>query len=99
MKTTVPFDTLAYAKKLEEQGIKTEHAEVLAETLAEVLEVNFITKKDYEIKSTDLSQKIDLLRSDMNAKFSEVKSEIIKWVVGIAFAQSAFISILKFFPH
>jgi hypothetical protein len=153
---TVPFDTLAYAKKLEASGIEPKQAEAHAESLAEVLEKRFTPKKDWGQSIIDLDQsvitrfnemdtKINVLRNDMdnrfdamdtkinvlrcdmdnrfdalrndmdarfnivdvkfgelraemNGKFLEVKSEVVKWVFGISFAQAALIvSLLKFF--
>jgi flagellar biosynthesis/type III secretory pathway protein FliH len=106
---TVPFDTLAYAKKLEASGIQQKQAEAHAESLAEVLEKSFTPKKDWGQSIIELQQSVNVLRNDMDtrfnvmdnkmdAKFSEVKSEMIKWVIGISFTQAALIiSLLKFF--
>ncbi len=105
----IPFDTLAYAKKLESRGVETRQAEAHAEVLAEVLEVNYPTRQDMGLAVNELSQRIDRLQSDMDAKFEMVYSKMeagftkvtssnIKWVVGISFTQSAFLfSALKFF--
>ncbi|TAK74462.1 MAG: hypothetical protein EPO11_06840 [Gammaproteobacteria bacterium] len=120
MTNNVPFDTLAYAKKLEARGVEVKQAEAHAEILAEVLEASFQTKKGsdgainnlshevsslrsemhHEINSlrSEMHHEINSLRSEMNMKFAEVKSDIIKWVFGISFAQAALIiSLLKFF--
>jgi hypothetical protein len=105
MPKTVPFDTLAYAKKLEAKGVDVKQAEAHAEVLAEVLESTFTSKNDSESAVNSLAQEINLLRSEMNIKFADlkteialVKSEVIKWVFGISFAQAALIiSVLKFF--
>lgn len=42
----MPFDTLAYAKKLETGGIEAKQAEVHLEALVEMLEAGFLNKKD-----------------------------------------------------
>ena len=68
------------------------------DTLAEMLEASFPTKQEIHVSTSNLSHEITTLRHEMNAKFSEVKSEVIKWVFGISFAQAALIiSVLKFF--
>lgn len=155
----VAFDTLAYAKKLEACGVSVKQAEGQAEALANVLEINFISKKENEIKDDKLSNKIDLLDQKIDSKIdildkkidskfdlldqkidskidlldqkidnlensmqqkiddldnnmqqkidnlkiniqqdiSHIKVDFIKWVIGIAFAQTALVfSILKF---
>ncbi len=98
MANAVPFDTLAYAKKLEARGVENKHAEAHAEVLAEVLEAGFPNKQDSDVAFTNLSHDINNLRNEMNVKFAEVKSEVIKWVFGISFVQAALIiSVLKFF--
>ncbi len=98
MTNKVPFDTLAYAKKLEARGVDVKQAEAHAEVLAEVLEANFPNKQDSNAALTDLTHEIEKLRHEMGAKFADVKSEVIKWVFGISFAQAALIiSVLKFF--
>ena len=50
MTNRVPFDTLAYAKKLEAGGVEVKQAETHAEVLAEVLETHFLTKKDSDAR-------------------------------------------------
>jgi hypothetical protein len=94
----IPFDTLAYAKKLESRGVKLVEAEAHAQTLAEVLEERVSTKEETNNAVSKLSSDINHLRKDMDIKFSETKSELIKWVFAISFAQAALIiSVLKFF--
>ncbi len=43
--------------------------------------------------------RIDTLRSELPARIEAAKSDTIKWVIGIAFAQAATIlAVLRFFP-
>jgi ABC-type phosphate transport system auxiliary subunit len=65
---TVPFDTLAYAKKLEAGGVAVKQAEAHAASLAEVLEKSFTPKKDWGQLIIDLDQSVTLLRNDMDTK-------------------------------
>jgi hypothetical protein len=98
MPNHVPFDTLKFAKKLEERGVAVKQAEAHAEVLAEVLEASFMTKHDTHAGLDKLSQEMIALHHEMNTKFAESKTDIIKWVFGISFAQAALIiSVLKFF--
>lgn len=73
----IPFDTLAYAKKLEARGVEVKHAEAHAEVLAEVLEDSFPTKQDTHLAINKLSYEMSLFRDDMNAKFSGVATEFV----------------------
>jgi Coiled-coil domain-containing protein 90-like len=73
---TVPFDTLAYAKKLEAGGVAVKQAEAHAESLAEVLEKSFTPKKDWGQSIIDLDQSVTLLRNDMDGRFNEMRTEM-----------------------
>ena len=46
MGVTATFDTLHYAKKLQEAGVPTAQAEAQAEALAEIIESELATKRD-----------------------------------------------------
>ncbi|CAN5305676.1 hypothetical protein BH10PSE19_BH10PSE19_03860 [soil metagenome] len=103
----IVFDTLAYAKKLEAHGVTVEQAEAHAEALADVFETfsaKISTKPETQDAVGKLSNEIAILRKDMevgfakvDAKISDLKTEMIKWGLGIALAQAALIiSVLKF---
>lgn len=87
--TTAVFDTLMYSKKLRAVGVSEEQAEVQAETLAEVIDEKIATK-----------QNIKELKHEIDLKIAGLKSELIKWVLGIITGQSvlmmSFIALLKF---
>ena len=142
MNKIIPFDTLAYAKKLESHGVIPEHAAAHAEGLAEVLEGNFPTKQETLSTVDKVTHRIDLFQKDVDARFdavhqkmdagfdaanqkmdagfdavhkemdarfdavrsetktefavvrkelSDTRSELIKWMVGIALSQLAII--------
>lgn len=131
MAHSVAFDTLAYAKKLESCGIAVKQAEAHAEALADVLVVNFTSKKDLETNYNKLLNKIDHVEASLLSKIdrldnkidntvvqldnkidnievnlkqniqqtvNHVKIEIIKWVIGLLFAQTALLlTVLRFF--
>ena len=84
----ITFDTHAHIKKLKEQGIAEKQAEAFVEMVKEAQEIN----------ASALATKADLteLRNTTKADLAELKAEIIKWVVGMGFAQVALtLSILK----
>ena len=81
--TTLTFDTLAYVKTLRDAGVEEKQAEAQASALATVLKSS----------ATDLATKsdLDLLKAELKRDLSETKAELIRWVVGIGFLQSALI--------
>lgn len=88
MIATVLFDTLTYANKLKAAGMPTAQAEVQVEMLAEVVSYNLATKQDL----TEVKQQLEI-------RLAELKNELVRWVLGISFAQAAvIISCLKLIP-
>ena len=84
--TTMAFDTLQFAKKLINAGVPQKQAEVQAEAISEIIQETLTTK-------TDLKQ----LETNLELKIANLKSELIKWVLGVSIAQAAIIiSCLKF---
>jgi hypothetical protein len=111
MSHAITFDTLAFAKKLEASGMQAKQAEGFSEALSEVFEHSqetAATKQDVVLSENSTKQEISLLRAELNATKSELKSdlkavkaelksEMIMWIVGLLFAQTAImISIMKF---
>jgi hypothetical protein len=70
--SSLTFDTLKFAKKLEHAGLTKETAEAISEAQNEAFEEM--------MKAKDLTTKNDLL---------ELKYDLLKWIVGLAFAQFA----------
>jgi len=68
--STITFDTLKFAERLEKAGATREYAKAEAEALAEV----------FAGGTQDLATKADL---------RELELRVVKWVVGVAFAQMA----------
>jgi hypothetical protein len=90
MSHMITFDTLAFVKTLEAYDIKPKQAEGITAAVAKVFEENLsisiFTKEDGK-----------LLKSELKSDIFKLKSEVIMWVVGLLFAQTAIIvSIIKF---
>jgi hypothetical protein len=87
------FDTLAYANVLKKAGMAEAQAEALAELQSKMVEENstvHATKADVETAKNEL-------KAEINTRSLALESTIIKWVVGISFAQAALIvSLIKF---
>ncbi len=98
------FDTHAYVKRLKLAGFTDKQAEAQSELQAEVLSTlvteKLATKADLARLAADIKQEFGELRQDMvNIKVDmvNIKVDVIKWVFGIAFAQTALIfTVLKF---
>ena len=74
------FDTHAYVKKLKSVGFTEEQAEVQTETIATLINDEMVTKRYFDLRMAELGK-------DM----AEQKSDLIKWVFGIAAGQTALI--------
>lgn len=70
--SAVTFDTLKFAKRLENAGMDKHTAEAIAEAQSEAFEEM--------AKTQEIPSKADLL---------ELKYDLLKWMVGLAFAQFA----------
>ena len=93
----IAFNTLQFTKRLTRAGATPQLAEATAEAFKEASgQAQLATKRDIE----QLEGKIDQLESRIDARLSETKSEMqlgltetkndmIKWVVGLTFAQIA----------
>ena len=69
-KHAMAFDTLTYAKKLQESGVPSRQAEAHAEALKDLVEGNLATKQDIE----SVRLEIELLRRDMKRDMKEMDS-------------------------
>ena len=77
------FDTLTYAKLLQEAGFTAQQAEAQAEALRAVVDQNLATKQDLKEMETRLDHKIELVRRD-----------IIIWLGGIIIATTTVLGTL-----
>jgi hypothetical protein len=87
------LDTHQTVKDLTAAGFTDAQAEALTQALRQVQQIDL----------SDLATKADIadLRREMatKAELAEIKAELIKWVVGVGFAQVAMIlAVLKLFP-
>ena len=80
--TTIAFDTLKLAERLERGGFTTEQARTQAEALAEV----------FSDDRNSLATKLDL--ADVKIEIEKVRADLIKWVVTVGILQTAIISAL-----
>jgi hypothetical protein len=78
MHSTIPFDTLAYAKKLIAAGVPEKQAEIQAETLAEVLTEQIVSKQFLDLRLREMEMRLTLRFGAMIATSSAVVVALIK---------------------
>ncbi|NOT12429.1 MAG: DUF1640 domain-containing protein [Methylococcaceae bacterium] len=96
--TSLTFDTYAFIRKLKESGIPEEQARAQVEALSTAFEqfqgeshfTDLANKHD--IRELDL--KIELVRAELKRDMAETKAELIRWIVGAGFLQTALITAL-----
>ncbi|MBF0182743.1 MAG: DUF1640 domain-containing protein [Magnetococcales bacterium] len=83
MNHALPFDTLAFVKKLETAGVPSSQAEAQAEALTDIL------RKVEESRLEELATKGDILRLEKD--IADAKADMLKWTAGMFAAQTALI--------
>lgn len=98
--TITALDTHQTVKDLTAVGFTDAQAEALTQALRHVQQIDLsdlATKTDIADVRRDMATKTDL--AEVRREMAEIKAELIKWVVGIGFAQVATIlAVLKLFP-
>jgi hypothetical protein len=89
--TTLAFDTYAYIRKLKESGITEEQARAQVEALSLALE-----QFQSELHLSESATKQDVRESELKLelKIAETKAELVRWIVGAGFLQTALIAAL-----
>ena len=74
-------------------------SEQQVEALAEYFDAQMTTKADLAAAEARLETTIRQVRAELETKIEQARTDTIKWVVGVAFAQAAMIlAVLKFLP-
>ncbi|MEO5335024.1 MAG: CCDC90 family protein [Magnetococcus sp. YQC-5] len=85
------FDTLSYAKRFKAAGFTDNQAEEVVSALREV--------RDARLEELATKGDVKEAKAELEAKIADAKTEIIKWMFGVAAGQAVFIlTILKMFP-
>ncbi len=96
------FDTHDFVRRLHDAGFSETQAEVLTRlqqesvnaTLEQVHNAEIATKQD--LRETELALKHELREMELKLelKIADTKSELIRWIVGAGFLQTALITAL-----
>ena len=89
--TTLAFDTYAFIRKLKESGITEEQARAQVEALSLAFE-----QFQSELHLSESATKQDVRESELKIelKIAETKAELVRWIVGAGFLQTALIAAL-----
>ena len=92
---TLAFDTYAYIRKLKESGITEDQARVQVEALSLAFE-QFQAELHLSESATqqDVREAVRESELKLELKIVETKSELIRWIVGAGFLQTALITAL-----
>jgi len=106
--TSIAFDTLSSVRRMRDKGVPQEQTEAFADELRVANEVDFshlTTREEFITFKSELKDDLRNIRSDLNkfatktdlkAEMTELKAELIKWMLGVSFAQIALIlTVLK----
>jgi len=89
--TTITFDTLKFVTRLKDSGLAEVQAVAITEAFKEAhSEAEVATRFDIR----ELELKIETRFKELDVKIAETKSELIRWVVGAGFLQTALITAL-----
>ena len=96
--TTVAFETMKLARRLEAAGMNQPQATGVAEALAETMVVEPATRADLQSLDARLSGEIsalrvevEKLRGEMQVGLAAVKLEMLRWLLPLFLAQMAMI--------
>ena len=88
---TITFDTHLFVRKLRETGITEPQAEVIIDVVRDaVASSEIVSKNDLEVVKLELKRDIETVRKEI----AETKAELIRWVIGAGFLQTALIAAL-----
>lgn len=108
--TATVLDTHRVVKRLQDAGASEQLAETWTDILRESRELDLsqlVTKADLKVELADLrgelKREIADLRGDLRREIAETRAELIKWMVGVGFAQAltligALLAFLRLFP-
>ena len=80
MNEAIAFDTHRFVKRLTENGFTEKQAEVLADEQVNLLNSNLATKQD-----------IISLEGRLKVEIANIKTELLKWMIGAMIAQAGLI--------
>lgn len=97
---TLTFDKLAYVDRLKAAGMGEREARALAEGLDQALREEVATKTDLAAVKMELAADIAAVRRELATEIAAVKHDMLRWMVGLAFAQVGLtVALVRLLPH
>jgi hypothetical protein len=104
---TLTFDKLAYVDRLKAAGVGEREARALAEGLDQALREEVATKTDLAAAKTELAADIAAVKTELRAEIAAVridlaavKHDLLRWMVGMVFAQVGLtVALIRLLPH
>ena len=104
---TLTFDKLAYVDRLKAAGVGEREARALAEGLDQALREEVATKTDLTAVKSELAAEIAAVKTELRTEIAAVridlaavKHDLLRWMVGMAFAQVGLtVALVRLLPH
>ncbi len=102
--SAVPFNTHAFVKRLQGAGFTQEQAEVIADIQLEASTAtveqakhdfhldDIATRRDLDSRVREAELKLEAKISETNARISESKAELTRWIIGAGLLQTSLIA-------
>ena len=98
MAHAIQIDTLAFAKRLQAAGADERLAEAIVEGITDADTSSLATKEDLGLVKAELKEDIALVKEDIRqveiairTDIANSHADILKWLFGIIFAQTAIV--------
>lgn len=89
--TTITFDTLRFVTRLKESGLSETQSLAITEAFKEAHgEAEVATRNDLR----EMELKMEARFRELEVRIAETKTELVRWVVGAGFLQTALIAAL-----
>jgi len=89
--TTITFDTHKFVKILQDAGFEPKQAEAVSNAVLEVYSGSeVVTKQDLREQELRLETRL----MGLDAKISDIKYDLVKWIAGMMLAQAGVIAAL-----
>jgi hypothetical protein len=80
--TSVAFDTLKLARRLEAAGLPPKQAQDVASAISDTIGEAIVTREFLDLRLGELRAHLDLRLGEIRAELGELKAEMLKWMFG-----------------
>ena len=80
--TTVAFDTLKPARRLEAAGFAPRQAQDAAEAISDAIVETVATRTDLGAPELSLRSQVEQAKAQLEIRIADAKSEVLRWMFG-----------------